>query len=165
MEDIQLKYNKNNNLIEHIDCGVVTLWGKWYSTKNWSALFGFSNVDLYLASLPVQFGGGEESSPSDWQTTTSSSSVIYPSKHEYVYVSRYVRFRSAGTSTVKVPFSGTGHVIAVMKSRHAFSVLLLHCIKISALNIVIAIGEWCCFNGRHNTQQKLKNGYFALTQV
>ena len=65
---------------------------------------------------PEQFGGGEESSPSDWQTTTSSSSVIYPSKHEYVYVSRYVRFRSAGTSSVKAPFSGTGHVIAVIES-------------------------------------------------
>ena len=67
---------------------------------------------------PEQFGAGEESSPFGWQTTTSSSSVIYPSKQEYVYVSRYARFRSAGTSSVKAPFSGTGQVIAVMKSWH-----------------------------------------------
>ena len=75
-------------------------------------LFGFSDLDLYLASWPVQFGAEPESSPSDWQTTTSLSSVTYPSIQEYVYVSRYVRFRSAGTSSVKVPFSGTGHIIA-----------------------------------------------------
>ena len=73
---------------------------------------------LNLASWPEQFGGGAESSQSDWQTTTSSSSVVYPSIQEYVYVSRYARFRSAGTSSVKAPFSGTGHVIAVMKSWH-----------------------------------------------
>ena len=64
---------------------------------------------------PEQFGGGAESSPSDWQTTTSSSLVIYPSIQEYVYVSRYARFWSAGTSSVKAPFSGSGHAITVIK--------------------------------------------------
>ena len=136
-------------LIMHYWYGLIRTLGSCFMCTN-AEIFSLYIINNEVNS-PEQFGAGAESLPSGWQTTTSSSSVTYPSIQEYVYVSRYDRFRSAGTTSVKVPFSGTGHVIAVMKNRHFFVHYCLSVVRLW-LNIVIATGEWSCFNGRHNTQ-------------